>query len=112
EAYENGLGITISEATKALRTQLLDLEKDLSSAAKEENAEKYKETSEKIRKIAGNMNLSNMYFTGFRKKIDTEFNFDDYKTQTFDIKAGDYGNGSVKFSVNENGVITAFSVEQ
>ena len=115
EAYENGIGMKISDQTKDLRKQLLNLEADLEKAARDENADLYQGSSEKIRKIAGNMNLSNIYFGGFKTAIEGVENYPDYKDYKYKIMepptAGTYQQGTVSYTLDEQGVVTEFKME-
>jgi len=77
-----------------------------------ENSTKYKEVTEKIRKIAGNMNLSNLYFGGFKTKINDNDNFDDYKTHIFEIVEGTYKNGSVEYKIDSDGILTEINIKE
>ncbi len=112
EAYEKGANIDISEQTAKYRENLRTLEKDLQSSIEAQDADKYKETSEKIRNIAGNMNLSNVFFGGFKTPIGEGDNFNDYKTHIFEVIEGTYKNGSVEFSLDSIGVITDMKIKE
>jgi len=112
EAYEKGAEIDISEQTKQYREELRGLEKELKTAIDAQDEEKYKVTTEKIRKIAGNMNLSNVFYGGFKTPIDGADNFDDYKAEPFEIKEGTYKNGIVEFSIDSKGVIKEIKIKE
>ncbi len=112
EAYEKGAEIEVSEQTKQYREELRSLEKELKTAINAQDAEKYKDTTEKIRKIAGNMNLSNIFYGGFKTPIDGADNFDDYKAEPFEIKEGTYKNGIVKFNIDSKGVIKEIKIKE
>ena len=112
EAYEKGTGIKISETTKKFREELRKLEKELQDAINASNAEKYKDITEKIRNIAGNMNLSNIFYGGFKTPIDGADNFDDYKAQPFEIVEGTYKNGIIEFNIDSKGVIKEIKVKE
>ena len=112
EAYEEGAKIEISEKTKKYREDLRSLEKDLQEAIEDQDPEKYEEITNNIRKIAGNMNLSNLFFGGFKTPINNDENFDDYNSQNFDIIEGSYKNGLVQFSIDSIGVITDIKIKE
>ena len=112
EAYEIGIGMKISDQTKTLRKQLLNLETGLEDAAKDGNAIKYQENSEKIRTIAGNMNLSNVYFGGFKTPIEGIENYSDYKYKIMGPPvAGTYQKGMVRYTLDNHGIVTEFTME-
>jgi coenzyme F420-reducing hydrogenase gamma subunit len=109
EALEQGLSLEISEKVINLRQQLKDLEHQLYAAIKENKIDNFLEISEKIRKIAGNMNLSNVYFGGFKVPIDTEVDFDSYKYQVFEVQEGTFKSGNVGFTLDSKGLVTDFN---
>nr|MDO8084050.1 hypothetical protein [Candidatus Sigynarchaeum springense] len=109
EAYENGAGLAVSEKTKALRRELLALEKDLQAAVAKGNKEAYKAATSAIRKVAGNMNLSNVYFGGFKVPIQGYDDTTDYRSHVFEIKAGKYASGSVVYEIDSSGLVIAFT---
>lgn len=112
ETYEKANGIEISEQTQSYRKELLELEEKLQEAIKNKDPETYREITTKIRKIAGNMNISNVYFGGFKSKIDDNDNFEDYKTHVFEVVEGTYKNGSVEYSIDSDGIITEIKIEE
>ncbi len=112
EAYETANKIEVHEHTKKYRKDLLKLEKDLSKAIEAKDAKKYQEISDKVRKIAGNMNLSNVFFGGFRSQIDEKDNFEDYKTHLFEIVEGSYKNGALFYAIDSDGKITEFKLKE
>lgn len=112
ESYEKANEIKISEQVKKFRSELLALEDKLQNAIEKEDPTKYKEVTDKIRKIAGNMNLSNIFFTGFKTKIKDNDNFDDYKTHIFEIVEGTYKNGSVEYKIDSNGILTEIKIKE
>ncbi len=112
EPYEKANGIEISPKTQEYRQHLLELEQDLQSAIKEEDPQKYKEITKEIRKIAGNMNLSNMFFGGFRSQIDGQDNFEDYKVHLFDIIEGTYKNGTLEYEIDSNGIVKQIKIKE
>lgn len=112
EAYEDGTGIKVSDQTKKHREVLRNLENDLKNAIKVQDPDKYKEITDKIREIAGNMNLSNVFFGGFKTPIKDSDNFDDYKAHVFEVAEGTYNNGSIQFNLNTNGIITEVKVKE
>lgn len=112
ETYEKANNIEVSEQTKKYRNELLSLEADLIEATSNEDAQKYKATTEKIRKIAGNMNLSNVYFGGFKQKIDDGDDFESYKCHIFEVIEGTYKNGSITYSIDPKGVLKEITIKE
>jgi coenzyme F420-reducing hydrogenase gamma subunit len=112
EAYEKSNDIKVTEKTEKYREELLELEGELQKAIEGRNSEKYQVATEKIRKIAGNMNLSNIFFGGFKTPIKDSENFDEYKKEIFEITEGTYENDLIKYSIDQNGVITEFKVKE
>jgi len=112
ESYEKANEIEVSEQVKKFRSELLTLEDELQNAIDKEDSTKYKEVTEKIRKIAGNMNLSNVFFAGFKNKIKDNDNFDDYKTHIFEIVEGAYKNGSVEYKIDSDGILTEIKIKE
>jgi len=112
ESYEKANEIKISEQVKKFRSELRSLEDELQYAIDEEDTTKYREVTEKIRKIAGNMNLSNLYFGGFKTKIYDSDNFDDYKTNIFEVVEGTYKNGSVEYKIDSTGILTEIKIKE
>ena len=58
------------------------------------------------------MNLSNLFFGGFKTPIKNGENFDEYKSQNFDMIEGSYKNGMVEFSIDSIGVITDIKIKE
>lgn len=112
ESYEKANQIEVSEQTQKYREELIKLEEKLEIAIKNEDAEKYKEVTDGIRQIAGNMNLSNIFFGGFKSQIGDNDNFDDYKTHVFEVVEGTYKNGIVEFSIDSEGVIKEIEIRE
>ncbi len=112
KAYEEANQIEVSEQTKKYRNELLQLEKDLQDAIIKEDASKYKEITNKIRFIAGNMNLSNVFFGGFKSIIDPNDDFNNYKTHVFDVVDGTYKNGSIEYTINPDGIIKEIKINE
>jgi len=112
EPYEKANQIEVSAQTKKYREELLSLEKDLQNAIDKEDASKYKEITDKIRAIAGNMNFSNVFFGGFKSIIDPNDDFNDYKTHIFEVVEGNYKNGSVEYSIDSEGVINEIKISE
>jgi len=112
ESYEEANNIKITEETKKLRNKLLELEKELQKAIKDEDPKIYRKVTEEIRKIAGNMNLSNLYFGGFKSQINENDNFEDYKTHIFEVVEGIYKNGSIKFTIDPIGIIKEIKIKE
>ena len=114
QAYEKGLGedFPVSDKTSELRNKLLSLEKELNSAISKNEAKSYEAVTKKIRQIAGNMNLSNVFFGGFKVKIEGSDDFEEYKKKIFEFKNGDFQSGRVKYSLNNEGIVTKFKIEE
>lgn len=112
ESYEKANQIEVSEQTKKYRNELLQLESDLSKAIESEDASKYKEITDKIRFIAGNMNLSNVFFGGFKSIIDPNDEFNKYKSHVFDVVEGTYKNGSIEYTLDQTGIITEIKISE
>jgi len=112
ETYEEANGIEISEQTKKYRTQLLKLEYELQKSIKSKDPAQYKKITDEIRKIAGNMNLSNVFFGGFRSQIDGNNNFEEYKAHVFDVVEGTYKNGSIEFTIDPVGIIKEIKIKE
>ncbi|MFX1380464.1 MAG: hypothetical protein ACFFA4_15370 [Promethearchaeota archaeon] len=112
ESYENANKIEISAETQKNRKKLLKLENDLQSAIKEEDPKQYRKITDEIRKIAGNMNLSNVFFGGFKSQIKDDDNFEEYKSRVFDVVEGTYKNGSVEFTIDPIGIVKEIKVKE
>ena len=112
ESYEEANQIEVSEKTKKYREELLKLETDLKKALENEDPKQYKEITSKIRKIAGNMNLSNIFFGGFKSQINENDNFDDYKSHIFEVVEGTYKNGSVEYTIDPNGIVKEIKIKE
>ena len=112
EPYEKANNIEVSEQTKKYREELLQLEKELQDAINKEDATKYKEVTDNIRAIAGNMNLSNVFFGGFKSQISDEDNFDDYKSHVFEVVEGTYKNGTVEYHIDSEGIIKEVKITE
>ena len=112
EPYENANQIEVSAQAKKYREELLQLETELQGAIDKENASAYKEITDKIRFIAGNMNLSNVFFGGFKSIIDPNDDFNEYKTHVFDVVEGTYKNGSIEYAIDSDGIITEIKIKE
>ena len=112
ETYEEANNIEISDQTKKYREDLLKLEEDLQKAIQSKSPEQYKKITEQIRKIAGNMNLSNVFFGGFRSQIDDNDDFEAYKTHPFEVVEGTYKNGSVEFTIDPIGIVKEIKIKE
>ena len=112
KSYEEANQIEVSEQTKEYRKELLLLEKDLQNAIDNEDSAHYKEITDKIRFVAGNMNLSNVFFGGFKSIIDTNDDFNEYKAQIFDVVEGTYKNGAIEYAINPDGIITEIKINE
>jgi coenzyme F420-reducing hydrogenase gamma subunit len=110
-AYETGANLSVSDKSKELREKLLALEGELQKAIKSQDNSQFADVSAKIKQISGNMNLSNLFFGGFRTPVEAEEDFDSYKSEVFEIEAGDYQSGKVKYSIDEQGKIIKFKME-
>jgi hypothetical protein len=58
------------------------------------------------------MNLSNLFFGGFRSQIDDKDNFEDYKAHVFDVVEGTYKNGSVEFTIDPIGIVKEIKIKE
>ena len=112
ETYEEANDIEVSAQAKKYREELLQLEKELQNAIDAEEASAYKEITDKIRIIAGNMNLSNVFFGGFKSIIDPKDDFNEYKTHVFDVVEGTYKNGSIEYAIDSDGIITEIKIKE
>jgi coenzyme F420-reducing hydrogenase gamma subunit len=112
ETYEENNEIEVSEETKIIRKNLLELEEQLQKAIDEEDPKKYRNVTEQIRNIAGNMNLSNLFFGGFKNLIKDKDNFDDYKTKIFEIVEGTYKNGIVEYKIDPEGIVKEIKIKE
>jgi len=110
ETYEKANQIEVSKQTRQYREELLKIEENLQKAVENEDAKQYKETTDKIRHIAGNLNLSNIFFGGFKSQINGNDNFDEYKSHIFEVVEGTYKNGSVKYSIDSEGIIKEIKI--
>jgi hypothetical protein len=88
------------------------LEDKLQEAIKSKDPKEYKKITDEIRKIGGNMNLSNLYFGGFKSQIDEKDNFEDYKTHVFEVVEGTYKNGSVEFTIDPIGIVKEIKIKE
>ena len=109
---EKAIGIEVSAKTKNYREELLQLEKGLQNAIDKEDTSAYKEITDKIRFIAGNMNLSNVFFGGFKSIIDPNDDFNEYKTHIFEVVEGTYKNGSIEYAIDSDGIITEIKIKE
>lgn len=112
ESYEKANEIEVSEETQKIRDNLLQLEKAIQNAIKEEDPKQYRKVTDEIRKLAGNMNLSNIFFGGFKSHIKDNDNFEEYKTQVFDVIEGTYKNGSVEFTIDPIGIVKEIKIKE
>ena len=58
------------------------------------------------------MNLSNLFYGGFKAKIKGDDNFEDYKTHVFEVVEGTYKNGSVEFSIDSTGIVKEIKIKE
>jgi len=112
ESYEEANQIEVSEKTKKFREELLKLETELNKSLENEDPKQYKEITSEIRKIAGNMNLSNIFFGGFKSQINENDNFDDYKSHVFEVVEGTYKNGSVEYTIDPKGIVKEIKIKE
>lgn len=104
EAYEKGAEINASDSVKADREKLKAAEKKMQDAISKSDAKMYKEAEAEIRKLAGNMNLSKLYYGGYRTVDPIEMNFED------EFPEGSYSSGSVSFKLDPKGIVTEFKI--
>ena len=112
ESYEQANKIEVSEQAKKYRNELLNLEKELHDAIQGKNPEQYRKVCDEIRKIGGNMNLSNVFFGGFKSQINENDDFEDYKTHVFEVVEGTYKNGSVEFNIDPIGIVKDIKIKE
>ncbi|MFW9873215.1 MAG: hypothetical protein ACFFG0_08950 [Candidatus Thorarchaeota archaeon] len=112
ESYEKANNIEVSEQTKKYREELLNLEENLQKAIEKEDAVKYKEITEEIRQIAGNMNLSNVFYGGFKSQIKEDDKLEDYQTHIFEVIEGTYTNGIVEYMIDPEGIIKEIKIKE
>ena len=112
ETYEEVNNIEVSEKTKSYRQKLLKLEDELQNAIQGKDPEEYEKITEEIRKIAGNMNLSNLSYGGFRSQIDDNDDFEEYKNHPFEVVEGTYKNGSVEFTIDPIGIVKDIKIKE
>jgi len=115
EAYEQGAGITPSEQVQAMRQQLVQLEGELTQAVSARDPAQYRAASTEIRKLAGNMNLSNIFYGGFKVPFDgagEASDFDNYRAKPFEVKDGAYTSGPIQFTLDPTGIVTQFTAEE
>ncbi|MCF2140960.1 MAG: hypothetical protein K9W44_12960 [Candidatus Lokiarchaeota archaeon] len=108
DAYEKGIKLELDNELKTIREQLLELEKKYKLACENMDPNLYAESTENIRKLAGNMNLSNLYFGGMKIKLDSFKNFDNFRAHPIPIQEGTYTSSSknVTFTLDSRGIIT------
>ncbi|MBD3197053.1 MAG: hypothetical protein GF317_18510 [Candidatus Lokiarchaeota archaeon] len=112
ETYEKENNITITEKIRIYRDELKELEGELQKAVERKDPLKYEEITTKIREIAGNMNLSNLFFGGFKTPIRDDDEFDEYRTHTFEIVEGSYKNGVLNFDLDTEGRIIDIEMKE
>ncbi len=112
ESYEKANNIELSEKAKNYRKQLLKFEDELQKTIQSKDPEQYKKITKEIRKIAGNMNLSNVFFGGFRSQIDDNDDFEEYKSHVFEVVEGTYKNGSVEFTIDPIGIVKEIKIKE
>ena len=112
ESYEKANQFEVSEQTRKYREELLKLEESLKKAIENKDAKQYKEITEAIRHIAGNLNLSNIFFGGFKSQINEGDNFYDYKPHVFEVVEGTYKNGSIEFTIDSIGIVKEIKINE
>jgi coenzyme F420-reducing hydrogenase gamma subunit len=112
ETYEEANQIEVSGQTKKYRNNLLKLENKLQQVVKSKDPKDYKKVTDEIRRIGGNMNLSNLYYGGFKSQIGDNDNFEDYKTHVFDVVEGTYKNGSLEFTIDPIGIVKEIKIKE
>jgi len=58
------------------------------------------------------MNLSNVFFGGFKSQIKDDDNFEEYKSRVFDVVEGTYMNGSLQFTIDPIGIVKEIKVKE
>ncbi|MHA1775433.1 MAG: hypothetical protein ACTSWC_01595 [Promethearchaeota archaeon] len=108
DAYEQGLKLEMDDELKLIRNQLLELEEKYQLASEEMDPKLYAEATGNIRKLAGNMNLSNLYFGGMKTKLESYRNFEHFQAHPVPIQEGTYTSSSknVTFTLDSRGIIT------
>jgi len=110
EAYEQGTGIEVTDVVKTHRNNLRELESQIMTAIENSDAVAYGGTTEQIRQVAGNMNLSRVYFGGFKTVIPGEqASFEEYKAKIIEFKQGTYQAGNVAYTLDAEGKVTDFT---
>ena len=111
DAYEQGSTLEVNETTRKLRKKLRRLETDYNNAVEQCNYKNYIKITDEIRKLAGNMNLSNVFFGGFKTPIKGIGDFQEYRTTVFQPQSGQYTGRLVSYTLNEKGVVSNFQME-
>ena len=88
------------------------MEKQLNKAIEDQDIKKYKEITNQIREIGGNMNLSNVFFGGFKTKIKESDNFENYKPHIFEISEGSYKDSIIEYTLDSQGVINEIKLKE
>ncbi len=112
EAYEEEAKLKISDTVRKLRKKIRELEILYQEAAEKQEPKEYSRITNQIRTKAGNMNLSNVYFGGFKTPIKNIENFDQYQSQKIDFHSGTFKKGCVTFSTNDLGIITSWEAQE
>ncbi|MHA1745283.1 MAG: hypothetical protein ACTSWW_04750 [Promethearchaeota archaeon] len=112
EAYEQGVDLPISDNLKKIRQILRNLETEYQSLCEAEESKKYRKVTQNIRDLAGNMNLSNLFYGGIKTPLSQYPDFEDLRSHPIMIKAGDFSSGNVKFTTNDKGIITKWESDE
>lgn len=111
EAYETTNQLAIPQDLLAIRQELRQLEKEYQKAIQEQSSTKYKEVSNNIRHLAGNMNLSNLGFGGL--KMIPESMKNDHgnlePSKPISYHAGTYSAGEIEYSLDNQGIVTKWN---
>lgn len=116
EAYEKALGLEPNEKTREIRAQLREIQASLLEAQKDPTSDAYNEIINRLKDIAGNEVLSNVYFMGFKTPIKSvKYAFDAYSAQDIEVKAvsstAEDQFCAVTLETDENGIIREWSIE-
>jgi len=89
EALEEIFGIEVSDTTKQIREELRSHGRALADAAEAMDSGRYEQVKQDIIRIGGDINLSNVAIGGFRRPIEGYSDFDAYRADSFEFKAGE-----------------------
>ncbi|MGQ4912532.1 MAG: hypothetical protein ACP6KW_10220 [Candidatus Thorarchaeota archaeon] len=116
EAYEASVEFKPSEETLQLRARLREAQRQLLEAKQQPKYDIYSATMDRIREVAGNEVLSNLFFFGFKTPVEASKSpFETYKTKTFEPAAvsgsSSDEDSKVSFATDERGIIREWSCE-